>query len=95
MDRTVNSRTQSNHRPRGLRLPYADPAERVAPARPHPAHMAIVIACLTVMFLAAAVGTVKALTGGVTVAVALTVLAVTVVGVAVMRLADRRFQGRS
>lgn len=94
MDRTVNSRTASNHRPRGLRLPYVDPAERVAPARPHPAHMAIVTACLTVMFLAGLVGTVKALTGavGVGVAVAVAVLAVTGGGIIVMRLADRRFR---
>jgi hypothetical protein len=92
MDRTVNSRTASNHRPRGLRLPYVDPSERVTPARPHPAHMAIVTACLTVMFLAALVGTVKALTGGISVSAAVAVLAVTGGGIAVMRLADRRFR---
>ncbi len=93
-DKTITSRTASNHSVRHVRLPHTDPNTRVRPAREDPVHMAIVVTCLVVMTAVAVVSAGFVLAGGISVRGALTAVALTLTGIVAMSVSGFWFGRR-
>ncbi len=93
-DKTITSRTPSNHSVRHVRVPWADPRQKVSPARENPVHMAIVITCLTVMLVTAVAAGADMLRGGISVPAAWAALAVTTAANVTMSLSTAWFRRR-
>jgi hypothetical protein len=94
-DKTIHTRTDADHCRPHIRLPHADPAERVTPARPATGHVAVSIVALWCMVMAAGTALFLQASGRpFTTEVVVTLGSVTLGGMAVMWLADRWYARR-